>query len=149
YDPVVDAWTSTSITNAPTGRIGHSAVWTGSEMIVWGGEDVGETATGGRYNPITDTWSPMAYPFGLARKNHSDLWTGTEMLIWGGDIFGGCTSTLRTGARYNPSTDSWTAVSTVNAPSARSLHSAVWTGQRMIIWGGYPGGCKEPGPITG
>jgi hypothetical protein len=31
--PVMDA---TSTTNAPIGRFYHTAVWTGSEMIVWG-----------------------------------------------------------------------------------------------------------------
>src|SRR5439155_8720252 len=39
-----DTWTATSTTNAPTARSGHTAVWTGSEMIVWGGA----TNTGGR-----------------------------------------------------------------------------------------------------
>ena len=34
-----DTWTSTSLTNAPTGRYYYTAVWTGSEMIVWGGYD--------------------------------------------------------------------------------------------------------------
>ena len=33
-----DTWTPTSITNAPDGRKNHTAVWTGSEMIVWGGD---------------------------------------------------------------------------------------------------------------
>ena len=32
-----DTWTATSVINAPTGRAFHKAVWTGSEMIVWGG----------------------------------------------------------------------------------------------------------------
>ena len=32
-----DTWTRTSTANAPSGRAGHTAVWTGSEMIVWGG----------------------------------------------------------------------------------------------------------------
>ena len=32
-----DTWTATSTTNAPSARPGHTAVWTGSEMIVWGG----------------------------------------------------------------------------------------------------------------
>jgi hypothetical protein len=32
-----DTWTATSTTNAPFARYGHTAVWTGSEMIVWGG----------------------------------------------------------------------------------------------------------------
>ena len=34
----VDNWAATSTINAPTGRYEHTAVWTGSEMIVWGGE---------------------------------------------------------------------------------------------------------------
>ena len=32
--------------------------------------------------------------------------------------------------------DSWTATSTINAPSGRSIHTAVWTGSEMIVWGG-------------
>ena len=31
-----DPWTATTTANAPIGRYGHTAVWTGSEMIVWG-----------------------------------------------------------------------------------------------------------------
>ena len=37
YNPGTDSWTATDITRAPAGRTAHSAVWTGSEMIVWGG----------------------------------------------------------------------------------------------------------------
>ena len=40
----------------PRGRIYHSTVWTGSEMIVWGGG--GPNNTGDRYNPVTNTWTP-------------------------------------------------------------------------------------------
>jgi hypothetical protein len=32
--------------------------------------------------------------------------------------------------------DAWAATSTVNAPTARDLHTAVWTGSEMIVWGG-------------
>ena len=57
-----DTWTATSGTNAPDAREYHAAVWTGSEMIVWGGEGALPSfkATGGRYNPITDTWTPTS-----------------------------------------------------------------------------------------
>ena len=37
YNPSMDTWMATSTTNAPTGRADQTAVWTGSEMIVWGG----------------------------------------------------------------------------------------------------------------
>ena len=32
-----DTWTATTTANAPAARQRHTAVWTGSEMIVWGG----------------------------------------------------------------------------------------------------------------
>ena len=40
-------------------RAGHTAVLTGSEMIVWGGADENNVPfnTGGRYDPITDSWT--------------------------------------------------------------------------------------------
>ena len=57
--PCTDQWGATSTTNAPTARDGHTAVWTGSEMIVWGGGDTSDNClnTGGRYNPSTDSWT--------------------------------------------------------------------------------------------
>ena len=40
YDPTTDTWVATSMgANAPSRRMRHTAVWTGKEMIVWGGED--------------------------------------------------------------------------------------------------------------
>jgi len=37
--PCTDQWGATTTANAPVARAGHTAVWTGSEMIVWGGGD--------------------------------------------------------------------------------------------------------------
>jgi hypothetical protein len=39
YDPATDSWAATPFTGAsvPSGRWYHTAVWTGTEMIVWGG----------------------------------------------------------------------------------------------------------------
>ena len=39
YNPSTDTWTRTSTIGAPAPRALHAAVWTGSEMIVWGGLD--------------------------------------------------------------------------------------------------------------
>ena len=54
-----DTWTRTSTTNAPDARgdWSNTAVWTGSEMIVWGGYGGSSLNTGGRYNPSTDSWT--------------------------------------------------------------------------------------------
>ena len=34
-----DTWTATSTVNAPEARFYHTAVWTGREMIIWGGSN--------------------------------------------------------------------------------------------------------------
>ena len=133
YNPVTDTWTPTSTVNAPAPRVDHTAVWTGTEMIVWGGYFA--LNTGGRYNPVTDTWvatNTATAPEG--RRAHTAVWTGAEMIVWGG--FNSTNASLNTGGRYSPSTDSWTATSTAGAPSARGYHTAVWTGLEMIVWGG-------------
>ena len=62
------------------------------------------------------------------------------MVVWGGSFYHDPVITfLNTGGRYDPSTDSWVATSTTNAPSARASHTAVWTGSEMIVWGGFDG----------
>jgi hypothetical protein len=82
-----DTWTATSTANAPQGRVLHTALWTGTEMIVWGGFNPTDRAlnTGGRYNPSTDSWTATSTtnaPTGHYR--HTAVWTGTEMIVWGG-----------------------------------------------------------------
>jgi hypothetical protein len=132
-----DAWAGTTTSNAPIGRYAHTTVWTGSEMIVWGGFD-GQTTffdTGGRYIPSTDTWEATSITNApSARGSHTAVWTGNEMIVWGGEDG---PAFLNTGGRYNPSTDSWVATSTTNAPEPRDLNTPFWTGTEMILWGGY------------
>lgn len=139
YDPVTDAWTPVSTSGAPQGRSGHVAVWTGTEMIVWGG-DAGYVypEDGARYDPTTDTWTPIATSGAPAgRVVPSAVWTGSEMIVWGGSyIVAGTTYPTSTGGRYDPASDSWTATATAGAPEPRHLHAAVWTGTEMIVWGG-------------
>jgi subtilisin family serine protease len=137
YDPVGNAWVgATSLAGVPSARRGHTAVWTGTEMIVWGGNDNANALnTGGRYNPSTHTWTPMSSTNApAARWSHCAVWAGTEMIVWGGHDG---TKALNTGARYHPATDTWTNdVTTTGALSPRLVASAVWTGREMIVWGG-------------
>jgi N-acetylneuraminic acid mutarotase len=76
------------------------------------------------------------------------VWTGSEVIVWGGCESPSSLCGLNTGRRYNPGTDSWTAISTTDAPSARYWHTAVWTGSEVIVWGGvsdYLGGYQDTG----
>lgn len=140
YTPVSDLWTATSTTNI-LARMSHSTVCYGDKAIVWGGSNGSNYVnTGDIYNATTNTWasiSPINAP--SARVNNSAVWTGTEMLIWGGISYNGPPVTYSDGGKYNPVTNTWIAVSNTNAPSARYGHSAVWTGSKMIVWGGYNG----------
>jgi len=82
-----DTWAATSLTNAPSARFSHTAVWTGSEMIVWGGFGTGsgDLNTGGRYDPSTDSWiSTSTTHAPEVRESHTAVWTGSEMIVWGG-----------------------------------------------------------------
>ena len=133
-----DVWDNGAVAALPEARYRHTAVWTGSVMIVWGGsQNEIEVNTGGRYDPILDTWTPTTqHGAPSARIHHSVVWTGNEMIVWGGtdeDLV----SATDTGGRYDPIADSWAPTSLFRAPQSRSRHSAVWTGDRMVVWGGY------------
>ncbi len=145
YNPSTDTWVPTSTgLNCPTGRNRHAAVWTGAEMIVWGGYGGSYWNTGGRYNPVTDAWTATSTGTNVpaGRSDHTTVWTGTEMIVWGGYYwFSGVPYYLNTGGRYTPATDTWAATSTgANVPAGRYVHTAVWTGTEMVVWGGYDGG---------
>ncbi len=132
----VGAWRAIATSGAPAPRAGHTAVWTGTDLLVWGGERADGTplGDGGRYNAATDTWAPMATGGAPApRSAHTAVWTGTEWLIWGGR--GAAVSQLADGAAYTPTTDTWRPLPP--APlSGRAGHTAVWTGSEMLVWGG-------------
>lgn len=202
YDPVTDVWRPISMTGAPPALIGHTAVWTGTRMVVAGGQGpvsldgllVMTSAVpggGGSYDPVSDTWSPGPdYP----RAGHAMVWTGTNLILLGGECVpaGGATPDPCTGAdppgpgvvlpdggaprsiatdgapsfppgftaewsgsevlvwgarfsgrvgttsmgRYDPAQDLWRPMAALDAPSPRLEHTAVWTGGEMIVWGG-------------
>jgi N-acetylneuraminic acid mutarotase len=135
-----DTWTATSTLNVPDPRTSHTAVWTGTEMIVWGGfiDGTGRINTGGRYSPATDSWTPTSLVNAPASRSlHTAVWTGNEMIVWGGEGNGGPYRQVNDGGRYNPLTDSWVATNMANVPSPREQHRAVWTGTEMVVWGGF------------
>ena len=137
YTPATDSWSPVTTESAPSPRNGHAAVWTGSEMIVWGGYQQPSATylnTGGRYHPASNRWSvistvnapsPRVRPFAT--------WTGSEMIVWGGNGINQTTD-RNTGARYNPATDTWTSINSNNSLYLSDEHLAVWTGTEMVVW---------------
>lgn len=151
YWPRKNRWRKVSAKGAPAPREDHSAVWTGTEMIVWGGvvrDADGERhqlATGGRYDPATDTWRPLTLDEAPApREDGVVVWTGRDLLVWGGqenDV------PLASGARYVAAADRWCSIAGDDAPAARRDHAGVWTGRELVLWGGRDG--KDGYPATG
>jgi hypothetical protein len=85
--PPADSWAPPGY--FPEDRWYHSSVWTGTEMIIWGGIDKDNNLrepVSWHYNPATDTWRRVDGAGGptVSRVNHTTVWTGTEMIIWGG-----------------------------------------------------------------
>jgi hypothetical protein len=146
YEPATATWSPLPIdASTPDPRYEHAAVWTGTEMVIWGGKDEAWNypAAGGAYDPAAGTWRQIAAEgdMPVPRALASASWTGTEAIFWGGLI--GNNDAQGSGGRYDPATDSWSPVSTgAHAPSARYDHTAVWTGDSMIVWGGC---CGQPG----
>lgn len=146
----VNCWITMSTTNAPEARSYHSTVWTGSKMCIWGGNNATVYLnTGSCYDPAADSWTSITTTGAPdARRDHVAVWTGSQMCVWGG--YGGTFSssvTYNTGGCYNLATDTWTTITTTSAPEARSYiqNTAVWTGSKMCIWGGYSGGALNTG----
>ena len=156
YDPATDSWTPTSMTDVPPRRWYNSGVWTGSQMLVWGGYYGGSDVTGGRYDPASDSWLPMSTIGAPSDRSYQTaVWTGSQMVVWGGNEVALLPPT-DTGGRYDPATDSWGPTNDLGTPSPRAFHTAVWTGDQMLVWGGITnyyngaylntGGRLTPGP---
>ena len=142
----------TSTANARSGRYRHSATWTGDEMIVFGGlsgpvNNATFVNSGGRYDPVGDEWTAtndVAPP--SPRGLHTAIWTGSELIIWGGCSGLVWSAVVDTGGRYDPASDGWTATTLDGAPVPHAEHSAIWTGDAMIVWGGLT---EDGGGIAG
>jgi len=131
------------------GRIAPAAVWTGEEMIIWGGSELatpsGEIplADGAAFTPATGTWRTIAVAPVEGRAYAGAVWTGNEMIVWGGSRDG---QTVGDGAAYDPATDTWRILPAAPVDSAMKP-TALWTGEEAIFVGGMrtvsPGGAQS------
>lgn len=133
------AWTPTGTANAPTGRVGHSALWTGQYLLIWGGANGGaRLGDGAAYDPAANTWTTLTSSGApTARSAHAAVWTGQEMLVFGGETSNG---TSGDGAAYNPTANTWRPLSTAGNPDARSGAACAWTGTALLLFGGFQNG---------
>jgi len=141
-------WAPITATGAPSARSQHTAVWTGTQMIVWGGTSMmtGELNTGGVYDPATDTWTATTMTNApAARRGHAAVWTGTQMVVWSG--YEGGVGWLTDAASYDPVADTWTTLPMAGAPAGRSRFAYAWdTAQsELLVYGGWTNTGGPPG----
>jgi N-acetylneuraminic acid mutarotase len=123
------------------GRFGASAVWTGREVLFWGGQAGPDRilADGAGYDPATRRWRMLpAAPIG-GRTGHQAVWTGREMIVWGG--YARCCPTDSVvhdpaAAAYDPASDRWRRIADVPAPWSGDDGTAVTVagGGRVMVW---------------
>lgn len=134
FDPSAESWHR--IPAAPIhGEYGAAEVWTGSELVVFGGGERHEpsTANGAAYDPRTNAWRSIAEaPVGLNAT--SGMWTGREVLVFGSllDNRNRAATSTAVGAAYDPGRNRWRELPRSSlSPQATS---AVWVGDRMVAW---------------
>jgi N-acetylneuraminic acid mutarotase len=152
YDPATNRWRA--LPRSPLAGSQHPlGAWTGKELIVLVGNlDPNGTpwparlARAAAYNPATSTWRRIA-SLPPASSPGAAVWDGHELLVVGGTAAGraGSPPTLtRTGFAYNPATNRWRTLPPME--SGRANAAAVWTGTRLLLWGGRTGslGAAKP-----
>jgi hypothetical protein len=143
YDPAADTWTPMSTAGQPTPRVLHSMVWTGKKVVVWGGL-AGPTplSSGGLYDPETNTWAALPQAGAPSQRfGQSGVWAYDRLIVWGGQNTFDWLDDGRSWLGALGAAGQWVGfTSTTNAPSIREGHSALWTGHRMLVWGGWNGG---------
>lgn len=134
YRPATNTWRRLPAAPKSESYCRRSAVWTGSEMVVWGCVQVA-------FNPRTNRWrrlppAPTGAP-GLV------VWTGRELIGWGG---GCCGDAFADGAAFDPATDNWRKLAPSPLAPSQSPVSA-WTGRELIVFvsGLDPDGERIPG----
>ncbi len=149
YNPYSDSWAAISTTNAPQEAVGAGGVWSGSELLVWGGQNTtGNLNTGGRYNVNSDSWTLMTTTNAPTRRATFGMqWTGSKAIVMAGFATG--TNDTNSGGIYDPETNSWTATTTTGAPRYRYEYASAWTGSSYIVWGGITLGSGASNLNTG
>jgi hypothetical protein len=177
FNPVTNQWRRLPRSVVPGGIV----VWTGREMIGWGGGCCGDASSeGAAYNPATNTRRKLARSPLAPEQRPIGAWTGRELVLFVSGINPAdgrpWPAGLARAAAYNPATNTWRRIATlpepggaatwdghellvvgsgehgrsVNAyapatnrwrrlasmPSRRPQAATVWTGKRLLIWGG-------------
>jgi len=143
-EPEVSVAVETRSIEAPVAAIGGAAtVWTGSDLLVWGGWEARKSGSfrhlknGWQYTPSSGVWQEIPSAPVAGRARPLAAWTGSELLVWGGNLFDD--EPVGDGAAYNPATDAWRKLA--QSPMTwRWTGASTWTGTEWWIAAEHEGG---------
>jgi len=87
WSPATGTWRT--VTGPEAGRSGHGAVWTGRQLLIWGGgvgfgDSMVPAPHGLAYTPATGLWTALPLSPLRGRSGPVMAWTGRQLLVWGG-----------------------------------------------------------------
>ena len=132
FDPKERSWRA--LPSSPLRyREKPSVVWSGSEMLVFGGDAETGPASDPRaaaaYTPDTDSWRDLPLAPQAGARDMSAVWTGKEAIFWGGNA--GPTNPT-SGVAYAPALNRWREITAAPQPG-RNYSLAFWTGRLMVV----------------
>lgn len=118
---------------AAAGSSNLAVAWTGDRVLVWGLD--GPNA-GWSLDPARSTWTALPKA-PVEAATAAGVWTGTEVVVIGGTI-GDDTYRPPTQSAYDPAKNTWHTLTAGQglAHGRRMGHHAIWTGRRILAWGG-------------
>ena len=149
WDETRKAWTTVDARNRLAPRTLYALAVAGRRALVWGGWSAPRPAAralgdGAVLDLGTKRWKPMSAAHAPSPRflPTAVVWTGSRLLVWGGRFAPPDatrptqTVLLADGASYDPVADRWTAMSTADAPTARTDAIVAWTGRKLVVYGG-------------
>jgi N-acetylneuraminic acid mutarotase len=142
YNPRTNRWRP--LPRSPLAGSQHPiGAWTGRELIVLVGDFDADgkpwparLARAAAYNPATNSWHRLpALP--ETRSGANVVWDGRELLVVGGTgpaSSGKPPPPARVGFALDPAAARWRKLPPLE--SGRVGAAAVWTGRRLLLWGG-------------
>jgi hypothetical protein len=146
-DPATNQWRP--LPPAPIAARSYAAtVWTGTEMLVWGG--VGPNSDmysdGAAFDPKANRWRTIVSQPGVRADRPVAVWTGTEMVVVS------TINTPLTTSAYDPKADRWRPLTAPPGALAVPYPQVAWTGTELVLllWPTGPIGTVAPGstPLT-
>ncbi|MGB2092288.1 MAG: hypothetical protein ACPH2J_10390, partial [Akkermansiaceae bacterium] len=151
YDPLQNTW-SRPAAGGPVKDYIWDSVWTGSKLVVLGGNVVGNIYElgGALYDPEANTWATMltvtteiVADGGATGAEPVAVWMGDKLFVAAEKNSMQIEDSALIGYTYDPETNAWTSLPELFLPDAinptdSSDIYAIWTGSKVIVgWWSY------------